>query len=124
MLPMFRKTRVLVLDDDAAMQRLVSTILKREGYRVDIVSSGNRAIEAITRTSFDAILLDLMMPVAGGMTVIKHLKESDPDVLNRVILLTATSESIIKSIANDVFAVVRKPFDPPQLVEAVRRLTG
>ncbi|MGZ7039811.1 MAG: response regulator, partial [Thermoanaerobaculia bacterium] len=102
---MFRKTRVLVLDDDAAMQRLVSTILKREGYRVDSVSSGDRAIEAIGKTRFDAILLDLMMPVAGGMTVIKHLKESDPDVLNRVILLTATSESIIKNIANDVFAV-------------------
>jgi CheY-like chemotaxis protein len=121
---MFRKPRVLVLDDDASMQRLVSTILKREGYRVEGVSSGDHAIQAIKKTKFDAILLDLMMPVAGGMTVIRHLKEGDRDVLNRVILVTATSESIIKSIENDVFAVVRKPFEPPQLVEAVRRLTG
>jgi CheY-like chemotaxis protein len=124
MLSMFRKKRVLLLDDDAAMQRLVTTLLRREGYRVDSVGSGDRAIEALAKTKFDAILLDLMMPYAGGMTVIKHLRENNADLLKRVILLTATSPSIIRSVENDIFAVVRKPFEPPQLIETVRRLTG
>jgi CheY-like chemotaxis protein len=124
MFPTFRKKRVFLLDDDAAMQRLVTTLLRREGYRVDSVNSGDRAIETLTKTKFDAILLDLMMPYAGGMTVIRHLRENNPDLLKRVIVLTATSLSIIKSVESDIFAVVRKPFEPPQLIETVRRLTG
>ena len=124
MFPMFRKKRVFLLDDDAAMQRLVTTLLRREGYRVDSVDSGDRAIEVLQKAKFDAILLDLMMPYAGGMTVIRHLRETNPDLLKRVILLTATSPSIIRSVESGIFAVVRKPFEPSELIEAVRRLTG
>jgi twitching motility two-component system response regulator PilH len=123
MFRMFRKFRVLLLEDDPAMQRLVSTLLRRERYRVEAVDSGDRALEAIKKTKFDAILLDLMMPYAGGMTVIRHLRENHADLLKRVILLTAATPTIIKGIENDIFAVVRKPFEPGEVIETVRRLT-
>lgn len=57
-----RKRRVLLLDDDPAIQRLVPTLLEREGYRVDVVGKGREAIDAIERGDYSAILLDLMMP--------------------------------------------------------------
>ena len=119
-----RKPRVLLLDDDRSIQKLVATLLRREGLRVDVVDHGHRAIEAIGRNKYDAILLDLMMPHEGGMTVIRHLRENDPPALQRVILLTATPESVLKTIAGDVAGVVRKPFQSEDLVSVVRAVAG
>ena len=106
------------------MQKLVSTLLRREGWRVDVVDQGNEAIRALARVRYNAVLLDIMMPHEGGMTVIRHLKDRDPDVLQRVILLTATPESVLRTIAADVAGVVHKPFQPDELVSAVRELMG
>lgn len=117
-----KKGRVLLLDDDPAIQRLVAKLLKNRGFKVDVVSKGNEAIEAIAKGSYDAILLDLMMPHEGGMTVIRHLKETKPALLQKVVLLTATPESVLRTIENDVFAVVHKPFEPARLVETIERL--
>lgn len=119
---MRRKGRVLVLDDDLAMQKLVRMILKREGYRVDVVGNGREAIKELNGSSFTAVLLDLMMPHEGGVTVIKHLREKSPETLKKVILLTATPESVLKDLAKEVFAVVRKPFQADELIAAVARL--
>jgi CheY-like chemotaxis protein len=120
--PFKKKPRVLLLDDDASMRRLVTTILGRAGYRVDAVANGNAALEQISKNEYAAILLDLMMPIEGGMTVIQRLRKTTPDVLKRVILLTASPESVIRNIQNEVHGVVNKPFQPEELVEAVRRL--
>jgi DNA-binding response OmpR family regulator len=56
-----RKGRVLLLDDDPSMQRLVSTLLQREGYRVDTFLTGCDAMRALDRGRYDVLLLDLMM---------------------------------------------------------------
>ena len=106
------------------MQKLMATLLRREGLRVDVVDHGNKAIEAIQDIRYDAILLDLMMPHEGGMTVIRHLRENDPDALRRVILVTATAESVFRTIAGEVAGVVRKPFQAEDLVSAVRGVTA
>jgi CheY-like chemotaxis protein len=117
-----RKGSVLLLDDDAAIQRLVSTLLRRAGYRVEVVGKGNEAIRALKSAEFSAIILDLMMPHEGGMTVIRHLRETRPELLHRVIVLTATPEAVLRGIEGEVFAIVHKPFEPAQLVETVARL--
>ena len=117
-----KKPRILLLDDDAAMQRLVTKLLSREGYRIDVVSNGNEATAKLEKGDYAAVLLDLMMPIEGGMTVIQRLKKTKPETLKRVILLTATPESVLKNIQREIHAIVYKPFKPEQLVEAVRRL--
>lgn len=117
-----RKPRVLVLDDDISIQKLVSALLRREGLRVDVVGSGRRAIEFIEHNDYAVMLLDLMMPHEGGMTVISHLRETRPELLTRVVLLTATPDAVLKSIAKDIFAVVKKPFTAADLVATVKQL--
>lgn len=121
MLSLLHKTDVLLLEDDPSMQRLVSTLLKRNGHRVEIVSNGNDALEAIGKNHFDAILLDMMMPNEGGVTVVAQLRNRIPDVLNRVIVLTGAPDSVLRLVEKDVFAIVRKPFEAPDLVAAVAR---
>ena len=119
-----RKTRVLLLDDDPSMQRLVSTILKREGYRVNVFLTGRDAIASMDTESYDVILLDLMMPHEGGITVIRHLESKDPAKLKRVLVLTASPESVIAKVRDSVSGVVQKPFDTDELLGAVRRVAG
>lgn len=123
MLPLLkRKARLLLLDDDPAMQRLMATVLRREGYRVDVVAGGAQAIEKLGRTEYAALLLDLMTPTEGGMTVIRHLKKTRPELLRRVLLVTASPESLLKTVAPDVAGVVQKPFEAAELLGAVERV--
>lgn len=119
-----RKSRVLLLDDDPSMQRLVSTILKREGYRVDVFMTGRDAIAAIDTEPYSALLLDLMMPHEGGITVIRHLQSKNPAKLQRVLVLTASPESVVGTVRNSVAGVVQKPFETGELLSAVRRIAG
>ncbi|HEV7425573.1 MAG TPA: response regulator [Thermoanaerobaculia bacterium] len=122
MRPLFkRRKRVLLLDDDPSMQRLVARILGNEGFRVDVFLNGSQAIAALERETYDVLLLDLMMPVEGGMTVIRHLRGNNPAMLKRSILLTASPESLIGALSGEVETVVQKPFEPKQLIDAVRR---
>jgi DNA-binding response OmpR family regulator len=120
MLPLLRrKVRLLLLDDDPGMQRLIPLLLKRAGYRVDVVSAGAQAIEKIAETEYGALLLDLMTPTEGGLTVIRHLKESNPALLRRVIVVTASPDSVLKRVEGDVAAIVQKPFEAETLLAAV-----
>jgi Response regulator containing CheY-like receiver, AAA-type ATPase, and DNA-binding domains len=125
MLPLLkRKARVLILDDDLAMQRLIAKLLSRQGYRVDVVSAAAPAIEKIAQTDYAVLLLDLMTPTEGGMTVIRHLKQSKPAMLSRVLLVTASPDAVLRAVAPDVAGVVQKPFEAPELIAAVERVAA
>ena len=122
MLRLKRKASVLLLDDDTALQKLVATLLRREGHRVDVVSSGTQALEKIERQNYDALLLDVMTPTDGGFTVIRHLKENNAALLKRVVLLTASPVSVLREVKKDIFGIVHKPFDHADLIETVARV--
>lgn len=124
MIRLKRKARVLLLDDDTSLQKLVATLLRREGHRVDIVSSGTLALEHLERQSYDVLLLDVMTPTDGGFTVIRHLKEANPSLLKRVVLLTASPVSVLRDVRSDIFGIVHKPFQPAELVETVARIVA
>lgn len=117
-----KKTPVLLLDDDPSMQRLVKAILTREGFKVDTFLTGRQAIAAIDDGDYAALLLDLMMPHEGGMTVIRHLRKKNPKMLGRVLLFTASPESLVASIEPEVAGVVPKPFQEADLIRAVRAI--
>jgi len=116
------KPRLLLLDDDPSIQRLMATVLRRAGFRVDLVSTGTAAIEKLAKIEYKALLLDVMTPTEGGFTVVRHLKKARPELLHRVILVTASPETVLKTVSGNVAAVVHKPFTPEQLVKTVRRV--
>ena len=122
--PLFkRRKRVLLLDDDPSMRRLVARILGNSGFRVDVFLTGSQAIDALEKATYDVLLLDLMMPHEGGMTVIRHLRVKDPPMLKRSILFTASPDSLIEALSGEVSTVVQKPFEPKQLIDAVRLMS-
>ncbi|HVT04627.1 MAG TPA: response regulator [Thermoanaerobaculia bacterium] len=123
MWPSFRKKRALVLDDDASMRRLITKILQKEGFAVDAVTSGADAIKHLQGESdYSVILLDIMMPLEGGLTVVKEMRQSHAELLKRAIVVSGTSSrSIIDGIRDEIFDFVSKPFEPEELLVVVRR---
>ena len=116
-----RKARLLLLDDDPSIQRLMALILKREGYKVDVVSEASQAMTLLAKNSYDALLLDIMTPTEGGMTVMRKLRETNAALLKKVILVTGSPDSVLKAVEQDVFAIVHKPFEADELKETVAR---
>lgn len=124
-LPFFKpKRRVLLLDDDASIRRLVSALLRSRGFRVDEVTSGLAALDLMAREDYAVLILDLMMPHEGGVTVMRSLRESEPAKLQRVVLLTAAPAAVVASYAHEVGAIVQKPFTPEQLVSTIERIAS
>jgi len=117
-----KKFPILLLDDDPSMQRLVKAILTREGFKVDVFLTGRQAITAIDGGGYVTLLLDLMMPHEGGMTVIRHLRKKNPALLRRVLLFTASPVTLVASLEPEVAGVVPKPFQEADLIRAVRAI--
>ena len=112
--------KILVVDDDGSILRLVATILKREHYHVDTASGGREALSKIELTPYDVIVLDLMMPEVSGLDVLRSLDVRFPRIKCVVILSAASSFDLAASHNPNVFAALRKPFDNAALVSAVR----
>lgn len=112
---------ILVVEDDPAIRRLVTMVLRREGYKVEQAADGIEAVLKIGVSDYDAIILDLMMPNLDGFTLMNTLAENDPERLKHIIVTSAASPAIIRDRMNGVpFAVLPKPFDIATLVEHVR----
>ena len=117
-----REARVLVADDDQSIRKLVCTIVKREGIRVDCVGDGVEAIDCLKKNEYAVILLDLMMPRLDGFGVIRYLKEHPPAVKPVVLVITAYADQKFKEVDPDIVAgVLRKPFEVADLGNIVRQ---
>ena len=112
---------ILIVDDDDAIRALISRVLKREQYAVAHAVNGRDALEQLRAKSFGTVVLDLMMPVMTGFELIDYLNANSDAGKPCVIVVSATSESDLKSVASPVVhSVLRKPFDLVALVAAVR----
>jgi two-component system response regulator ResD len=121
MVPATPDARVLLVDDDAGIRRLIGTLLGRGGFRCDMAENGEEAIEKLRAESWDAVLLDLMLPIVNGFEVIAFLKAEQEATLQKVIVLTAVSNSTLETLTDQhrLYKVVRKPFDVNELLDTL-----
>ena len=118
--------RILVADDDPVIRRLIEVNLGLEGFEVELAADGEDAIARAKASMPDLIVLDVMMPGLTGWEAAQRLKEDAATEHIPVVLLSArTREEDIRR-GQDVGAAVyvTKPFDPPELVNVVRKLTS
>jgi two-component system response regulator HydG len=112
---------ILVIDDDKALRDACYQILSRQGYQVELAASARQGLTLLERLSFDAILLDLVMPDLDGLEALKKIRALDPDV--EVIIITGygTIQSAVESIKAGAFHFLSKPFVPDDLRNLVTR---
>lgn len=113
------KRRVLVVDDDENIVKLVSMYLEKDGYRVDASHDGHDALTQFKRIKPDIVVLDLMLPEIDGLSVCRTIREQS-DV--PIIMLTARTTESDKLIGLDQGAddYVTKPFSPRELLARIR----
>ena len=116
------RPRILAVDDDEDLLRLLELIFRREDFPVSVASSGAAALEYVEVERPDIILLDLMMPEMDGFTVLQRLKRRVRAPL--VVCLTAKADLLSRERAwrLGIDEYVMKPFAVPALVAAVRTL--
>src|SRR6266498_746544 len=105
----------LVIEDDPALRSLLETILGRRGIATRMVGRGDDALKAIFEGTYDAIVLDLLLPGLSGVELLRALREKEPRLLSRVVVITAVANSALQNFAaefgNLIWQVIRKPFD-------------
>jgi len=110
-----------IIDDEPVIRDVLSQLLTSEGYEVEISASGEEALEKFPSPSFDAILLDLLMPGMDGIEVLRRIKRIDP--LAPVIIITAygSVESAISAMKIGALDYVQKPFKHDDLLLVIEK---
>lgn len=117
-------TKVLVVDDEPFMIRLIEIVLERDGYSMVKAANGSEAVEVARREGPELIIMDGMMPEMDGLTALRLLKQ---DALTRdipVILLTANPNRFSReeAVSSGATVFLTKPFSPTQLLSEIRRI--
>ena len=112
---------VLLIEDDARLAEMVSEYLGEAGLRVSVVSGGRAGLERLAHESYDALVLDLMLPDMDGLDVCRELRaKSDTPVL----MLTARGDAMDRIVGLEVGAddYLPKPFEPRELLARLRAI--
>jgi len=114
------KPHILLIDDEAIALSNLSHVLEREGYAVTACKDGESGLAAMQSTLFDLVLTDLRMPGIDGMDVLRHIRETTPEV--PVIMITghATLDSAVEAMKAGAHHYIAKPFRLDEAREVVR----
>ncbi|HEY6140790.1 MAG TPA: sigma-54 dependent transcriptional regulator [Thermoanaerobaculia bacterium] len=112
--------RILVVDDETAIREAIRMTLEYEGYRIDEARSGQDGLDKATRTAYDAILLDIKMPVLDGIEVLENLKAQR--VAAPVIMVSGHGDvsTAVECTKRGAFDFLEKPLNRDKLLLAVR----
>ena len=113
--------RILIADDEPDVREMCVRTLRRAGYNVVGVGSGQEAIERVQQEHFDLLLTDLKMPQMGGLEAYRTIHASNPDLMAVVMTGFGTMEAAIDALRLGVSEFVLKPFRTAELVEAIER---
>jgi len=110
--------RVLIVDDDPDILRLVSYNAAQAGFEVTTAATGRKALEIIQKHPPDLIILDVMLPDVDGLEVCRMLRQQNQSRRIPIIMLTARGEEIDRVVGFELGAddYVAKPFSPRELV--------
>ena len=112
--------KLLIVDDDLSILRVLKMRLESEGYQVEVASEIEAAKDLAVRNEYELAILDLKLPDGNGIELMKSIHELDPDL--PVIILTAygTIESAIEAMKAGAYKYLKKPFDYRELLFQIR----
>ncbi len=119
---MRKKPRILVVDDEWAMQEALRDWLKEDGYEVGLASSGEEAIVQAKQKNWEVILLDLKMPGMDGLEALKRLKEVNPEAEILMMTAYATVDTAVQAMKEGAFDYLVKPFDPDEVEMQIKKI--
>ena len=113
--------RILIAEDDMAVQNFVARALTHRGHEVGAVGDGVQALEALQDKSYDLLITDIVMPGLDGMEVMRRIHQIDMNILVIIITGFATVETAIEAMKQGAYDFIPKPFEPDPLRIVVNR---
>lgn len=113
--------KILIVDDEASMRRNIVDYLSMKGYSLLEAESGEEAIEIITSTPLDLIILDINLPKMSGLDVLKLTKKDNPDLPCLLLTAYGTSDKAIKAMKLGAFDYLEKPFELDEFQMIIER---
>ena len=117
---------ILIVDDEPDIAEMLGEMLVAAGHRTDTAASGNEALRRLADRSYDVILSDLKMPDLDGPGLYRHLQQSYPQLLDRVIFISGDTFRMEASefLAQTGRPLLEKPFIPSEVIRAVQQVLG
>ena len=111
--------RILLVDDDESILHTYTLILEKNGYYVETAVNGKQTISVLNKSSFDLVILDIVLPDINGDKITLHIRKSDIEV--EIILITGFSsyQKCIDSLGLGISDILLKPIPPLELLKAV-----
>ena len=118
--------RILIVDDEPHIRRLLAHRLTADGFQVAEADNGEQGLEAIDEFPPDLVLLDLMMPGANGLEVLACIRSAPAHAGIPVIILTAKGQDTDRELAfaGGATDFVTKPFSPMKLLARIHEILG
>ncbi|KOS29693.1 transcriptional regulator [Bacillus anthracis] len=116
---MENESKILIVDDEERIRRLLKMYLEREQYTIEEADNGDTALQMALQNDYDLIILDIMMPEIDGIEVCKEIREKKA---MPIIMLTAKDEEVDKVLGFEIGAddYITKPFSPREVVARVK----
>jgi two-component system alkaline phosphatase synthesis response regulator PhoP len=118
------KDEILIAEDDEPISKLISYKLQKENLETSVVTEGDRVIPELKNGDYEALIMELMLPVLDGISILNRIKKQDLDI--PVLILSAKSQEkdIIKALNQGADEYITKPFRPDELMLRLKRLLG
>jgi UDP-3-O-acyl N-acetylglucosamine deacetylase len=119
-----RDNIILIVDDEESIRLTISQVLQDEGYTTVVAEDGAKALEFISKTIPDLVILDIWMPEMDGIEVLRQIKRIDPDIAVLMISGHASIATAVESTRLGAADFIEKPFDLEEVLAAVQRYIG
>jgi two-component system NtrC family response regulator len=116
-----RRVKILVIDDDESLRRVLEYNLAQEGYAVLAAGSGEQGLDLLKKERADLVVTDVRMPGMDGLQVLEGVHKVDPNI--QVIILTAfgTIEMAVEAMKAGAFQYISKPFNRDELKLTIKK---
>lgn len=114
--------KVLFVDDDLHMHKMVGLFLKNHMLEVTCAKSGRSAINLFKKNSYDIIISDIQMPEMDGLTLLQEIRSQDKNVPFVVVSAFGQEKMTQKALKNGANLVINKPFESKKLINVIKEL--
>ena len=111
-----RRARILVIDDDENIRKVVYAILQDKGYEVDTAGSGNEAITKTQKEHYDLMLVDIRLPDMEGTEVLTRIHDTVPRIRKLIVTGYPTLQNAVTAVNQGADAYIMKPFDVEKML--------
>ena len=119
---MGESARILIIEDDDDVRRILRIMLEDEGYIVDVARNGKEAINKSNMTFYNIALIDILLPDMKGTQLLKAIKKTMPEMGKIVITGFPSLENAIEAVNSGADSFLLKPFQGEELLKTVRTL--